>query len=248
MYMNIKSFILIALITFMSFPLQASDKAKEKRWADQIVDALIDGEAVWLNDGKDKFLGIYTENYADKALGTELPNHGWATLSLQMPILENEADHNAYEPLFVEVPPRLDAGIAFLEKKGFKNIVVIGHSFGCTMISYSLAKYPRPQIKAMAVVGMSGSLFDDPEKNYFVTLPKLKMPILDIFGSEDLEAVLKTEKKKAQVAKESGNTAYTQIKVPGANHFFIGKNAELIKEVSQWLAKNAVKKESKAAP
>ena len=40
----------------------ASDLAKEKRWADQVVDALLDGEAVYLNDGRADFLAIETES------------------------------------------------------------------------------------------------------------------------------------------------------------------------------------------
>jgi hypothetical protein len=36
----------------------ASDVEKERRWADQIVDSLIDGDAVWLSAGDHEFLGI----------------------------------------------------------------------------------------------------------------------------------------------------------------------------------------------
>ena len=45
----------IALLA-ASLNLQASDLAKEKRWADQIVDALIDGEAVYQgSDRRERF-------------------------------------------------------------------------------------------------------------------------------------------------------------------------------------------------
>lgn len=252
--------LLLLAITLSASNVLASDLAKEKRWADQIIDGIIDGEAVWLQADGTKFLGIYTENYAEKALGaaiilhgtgvhpdwpdiiqplrTELPNYGWATLSLQMPVLGNEATHNDYEPLFDEVNPRLEAGIAYLEKQGYRNIVIVGHSFGCTMAAYALAKHPKPQVQAMVIVGMSGDLFDSPDKNYFAILPKLKMPILDIYGSNDIEAVLATEKKKARVARNAGNKAYRQIKVPGANHFFQGAEADLVRHVKSWLSKH----------
>ena len=61
----ITQLLIAGLLTF-SFNLYASDLEKEKRWADQVVDAIIDGEAVWLNDGKNNFLGIYTEAEEDK--------------------------------------------------------------------------------------------------------------------------------------------------------------------------------------
>ena len=40
--------------------LHASDLAKEKRWAEQIEEALLDGEMVYLNDGTNDFLSIDT--------------------------------------------------------------------------------------------------------------------------------------------------------------------------------------------
>ena len=127
--------------------VQASDLAKEKRWADQVVDSIITGDAEWLQAGNHDFLTIYTEPTTDKAIGgaivmhgigahpnwaevilplrTRLTDVGWHTLSLQMPILENEADANDYAPLFSEIAPRIDAGIAFLKSKGVKNIVLL---------------------------------------------------------------------------------------------------------------------------
>jgi len=39
----------ISLFT-LSCTLHASDLAKEKRWAEQVVDAIMDGEAVWLEE------------------------------------------------------------------------------------------------------------------------------------------------------------------------------------------------------
>jgi hypothetical protein len=64
--MNKLSNILILITLAFSTSLQASDLAKEKRWADQVVDAILDGEAIWLNDGSSDFLGIYTEAEEDK--------------------------------------------------------------------------------------------------------------------------------------------------------------------------------------
>ena len=122
----------------------ASDTAKEKRWADQIVDSLMVGDAEWLNDGKGKFLALYAEHNTDKAQGaaiivhgigvhpnwpdiiqplrSQLPDHGWQTLSIQMPILPNDAKSKDYEPLFSGVAPRFDAAVSFIKKKGIRNI------------------------------------------------------------------------------------------------------------------------------
>ncbi|MDH3949292.1 MAG: alpha/beta hydrolase family protein, partial [Gammaproteobacteria bacterium] len=170
-------------------PAGASDVAKEQRWAADIVDALIDGEAVWLKAEQHKFLGIYTESSAKKIKGAaivlhgigvhpnwssvvyplrvQLPEHGWHTLSLQMPILRNEADYKEYTPLFKEIAPRLNAGIAYLKARGINNIVVVGHSLGSTMAAHFLATNKVPEVSAFVAVGVSGIEFNDPELGYF---------------------------------------------------------------------------------
>jgi len=246
-----------------SLPSLASDAAKEKRWADQIVDTLIDGEAVWLEAGKTKFLGIYTETATKPAKGTvivahgtgvhpdwadvihplrvKLTEHGWNTLSLQMPILHNEAKEDEYAPLFPEIAPRMQAAIAFLKSKGTTRIALAGHSLGATMSAYYLASGPSP-VAGLVAVGTSGTGFTKPGLKYFDTVPKLsKLPILDIYGSEDTPDVLATVAQRKEIATKSGNIRYTQIKVAGANHFFQGKDKELVNEVSQWLDKNVAK-------
>lgn len=54
--------IALALGLYMPLSASASDTAKEARRAEQIVDSLLDGDAVWLGDGTGhEFLGIYTE-------------------------------------------------------------------------------------------------------------------------------------------------------------------------------------------
>lgn len=252
---------LLVGLCVLAAPASASDIAKEKRWAADIVDALIDGEAVWLQGDQDKFLGIYTESSAKKIKGAvivlhgigvhpnwtdvvyplrvRLPEHGWHTLSLQMPILGNQAGYDDYKPLFKEIAPRINAGIKYLESRGVKNIVIVGHSLGSTMASYYLATNDAPQVSALVAVGVSGIQFGDPGLGYFNSLTKLKLPILDIFGTEDIAPVLSSYRKRADVARTSGNNQYTQIKVKGADHFFVGKEAALVKHVSDWLDKTA---------
>lgn len=259
-YCRALGFTLSLFLLVLPFSSMASDTAKEKRWADQIVDGLIDGEAVWLQAGNTKFLGIYTETAASPAKGAvivlhgtgvhpdwpdvinplrvQLPTLGWTTLSLQMPILANEAKDDDYQPLFPEIAPRMNAAIAFLKSKGISRIVVAGHSMGSSMAAYYLANNANP-VTGLVAVGTSGIGFTSTGKRYFDSLPKLnKLPVLDIYGSEDLESVLSTVTKRMDIAKKSGNTRYTQVKVPGANHFFQGKNKELVQEVSSWLDKN----------
>lgn len=235
----------------------ASDLAKEKRWSEQIVDGLIVGEAVSLQAGNVKFLGIYAEHQADKANGavivlhgsgvhpdwpdvvqplrSELPAYGWATLSLQLPVLDNEADYKDYAPLFAEVPARIKAGIAFLHQKNYHNIVIVAHSLGSTMAASYLAKDPNG-ITAFAAIGMAAREGADPRMDNIAFLEQIKLPMLDLYGSQDLEAVLSSVKTRAQAVRKAENTHYRQVEVTGANHFFQGLETDLVRRVKSWLS------------
>jgi pimeloyl-ACP methyl ester carboxylesterase len=247
---------LITLLVF-SVNAQASDLAKEKRWADQVVDAILDGEAVWLNDGTSEFLGIYTEAEEDQGravivmhgtgihpdwqqvvqpLRVGLIEHNWNTLSIQMPILPNEAEYAEYAPLYDEVAPRINAAIDFLRKNGSKEIVLIGHSQGAAMAAYYLS-ITKQNVNGFVAIGMA-SLADDVRMDSINSLKKITVPVLDIYGEDDLEEILISVDDRAGAAKQAGNKNYTQVKVAGSNHFFDGKEDELVEAVAAWLDKS----------
>lgn len=250
---------LVLILVFFAVGAQASDFGKEKRWADQIVDEIMTGDAVWLMADGRKFLGIYTESTTGKVRGaviilhgvgvhpnwtdvvlplrTQLPESGWHTLSLQMPILPNSAGLEEYAPLFVEITPRINAGIALLSKKGINKIIIIGHSMGATMAGYYIANSKNANIHALVTIGAAGHMFKDSPHDIIHSLKKITIPVLDISGSEDLADVVATKKLKAKTAKMAGNNRYQQVEIAGANHFLVGKETELIKEVSNWLNK-----------
>lgn len=268
--MNQKSYyktLLIVGLGLLFNNLHASDMAKEKRWADEVVESIMVGDAKWLKVSKSKILSIYTENTTEKAVGgvivlhgsgvhpnwdqvvrplrSQLPDHGWATLSLQLPVLPNSAEYKDYIPLFKEVAPRIKAGVAFLKSKGILNIAIVAHSLGSSMAAHYLANKPDASIRAFVAVGVSGNMHKKDKVGYLTSLKTIKVPVLDIFGSNDLSSVLESEQSKAQVARKAGNKKYTQIKIIGANHFFDNKDDVLVKRVRGWLAKNANGTETK---
>jgi len=238
-------------ITFNSY---ASDLAKEKRWADQVVDAIMDGDAVWLNNGKHDFLGIYTEANEDKqraviiAHGTGihpdwqqviqplrvgLIEHNWNTLSIQMPVLANDADYIEYAPLYDEVAPRIKAAIEYLKNNGSKDIVLIGHSQGASMTAYYLST-SKPNVKGFVAIGMA-AFAKDARMDSIRALERITVPVLDLYGEDDLENILATVSDRANATKRSGNKNFTQIKTAGANHFFDDKENDLVGTVAEWL-------------
>ena len=247
---------ILTLLLALTLPVAcawASDLEKEARWRAQIVDSLMDGEVVDLKVGEHEVLALYTP--ADDAEGraaivvhgigvhpdwpqvvyplrTRLPTAGWSTLSVQMPILPNEAESEAYAPLFDEVAPRLDAAIAYLKDQGYSDIVIIAHSLGASMASHYLAQHPEA-VSGFVAIGLSGGAAD-PRMNSLETLKGVKVPTLDLYGQNDLEAVVTTHAERAAAA--AGNPGYSQAQVPGADHFFDGEEDGLVETVEAWLA------------
>lgn len=251
---NILYFNFFIILTLTS-PGHASDLEKEKRWSEQIVDALLVGEAVELQAAGTPFLGIYTEADqpdSDRAalllhgigahpdwpevinpLRSALPEHGWASLSIQAPILANDAQLSDYGPLFAEVGPRVEAAVAFLRERGKRTLVIVGHSLGASMSAAYLAGKPDHGFAGLVAIGMS-VIDTDERMNGALALEKISVPVLDIYGSRDLDGVLKTARTRAAAARKAGNENYRQLQVEGADHFFTGLEDDLARRVYGW--------------
>lgn len=250
-----KNIVLIMLSVVLASAIQASDFEKEQRWRAQVADSIMDGDEVDIAvDGRDVF-GIYTaaaeesENGMIVVHGTGVhPNwdqvvqpvrvgmteYGWNTLSIQMPILPNEAEYADYVSLYPEVSPRLKAAEQFLLDQGMNKIVVVAHSQGATMSSYYLSRHPESTVSEFVAIGM-GATQKDSHLNSAIALKTIHIPVLDLYGSEDLPGVLATIADRKQGAAH--NPEYVQKEVAGANHFFDGMNDELITVIQEWLSR-----------
>jgi pimeloyl-ACP methyl ester carboxylesterase len=252
---NMLLFISFTLLTW-SGTVAASDSEKEKRWSQQFVDDLVVGEPLQLKAGTAEFACIFTEASAGSTghavilahgigvhpdwpeiinpLRSELPEHGWSTLSIQMPILANDAPLQDYLPLFDEAGPRIEAAVRFLRDRGNQTIVLIGHSLGAAMAASYLAHNPQHDLQGLIVIGLGAIDLDD-RMNGVLALEKIQVPVLDLYGSNDLAIVLDSVKARTSAARTAGNTNYRQIEVEDADHFFAGLEDTLNQRVSGWL-------------
>lgn len=232
-----------------------SDIDKERRWAEQILPELFDGEPVWLSGDDGEFLALYAAPRAELR-GGALVMHGigvhpdwpqvinplrvalaesdWATLSLQMPILANDAAEAEYAALLDEVPARIEAGIEVLRQRGAEPVVAIGHSMGASMTNHYLAHHPDSPIVAFVGIGMSARREGGATDNAAL-LSRIDIPVLDLYGENDLESVVASA--AARAAAGAANAAYHQMEAAGANHFFDGREALLIDLVRAWLGR-----------
>ncbi|MEA2079624.1 MAG: DUF3530 family protein, partial [Pseudomonadota bacterium] len=237
----IKSFNLLIFCVFLTSSCTqagaASDLEKEKRWSEQIADGLLVGESLQLEAGGSAFMGIFTEaadgptgravilahgmgvhpDWPDiiNPLRSDLPDHGWSTLSIQMPILANDAALKDYAPLFDEVAPRIEAAVRFLREQGNQTIVLIGHSLGASMAASYLSSNGQPEIRGLIAIGLSVTAVND-KMNSALALEKIHIPVLDLYGSRDLAGVLRSVKARKKAARKAANSNYQQLEIEGA--------------------------------
>lgn len=246
---------LLLLATLCCTTVTASDLAREQRIAEQIVDAIFDGEPLELEAQGHNFLAIHMESSADtprgaaiilhgrglhpdwetvvKPLRTALPEQGWETLALQMPVLEKEAKYYDYEAIFAEAHPRIDAAIAWLRERGIERIVLIAHSCGAHM-AMSWVRNGGTGIDAYVGIGMGATDYQQPMRQPF-PLDRLTLPVLDLYGERDYPAVLAMAPERLKLMRAAGNRQSTQRLLPGADHYYAGHSAALTGAVTEWL-------------
>ena len=236
--------LLAALLAMFAFGAAAhtQDFEREQRWRDEVVPGLVVGDAVDLQGpGGRPFLGLLTEPGGAQRSATTLlvivhgigvhPDHGivgklrmeladkgFATLSIQMPVLASDAPSEHYEPLFANAADRIAAAAAWARAEGFRDLVLVSHSLGSRMSNAYFDRAGNPAFRAWAALGLGGAYTPR-----FAGKPAV--PVLDVLGERDLPAVLENAAARARVAQASGAR---QHRIAGADHFYAGREGELV--------------------
>jgi len=246
------------LLIFLSPATYASDLQKEIRMKEEIIDYIMDGEVIMLNDAiaQHDFLSIYTESSLDTAKGaviiihgrghhpnwpevvyplrTGLPEFGWHTLSIQVPVLDNQSSFYDYMNIREETHPRINAAIAFLQQQNIKNIVLLAHSCSVHMAIDWLHKHPNAGTNAFIGIGMGSTDIGQPMLKPF-PLQDIKIPVLDIRGENDYPAVIAKAPERLKRMRQAGNPKSDQRVVPRSDHYFTARGKALLDEVADWL-------------
>ena len=262
---------LLLLLSLTSAAVLASDLLQEQKNAIEIKESLVVGKAVSLKAGDQEFLAIHGESDAAEPKGAVillhgvggnpawspvvqplrlgLPEHGWEILSLQMPVAPTGAAGWAYDSLIPEAVPRITAAIEFLKQREIEKVVLVGHSMGARMGLEAMAANTPKEVIAFVAVG-TPTKTEDPEAGVLGALQKIKLPILDIYGSRDLSSVLDSVKERLRAARKSESGSYQQLEIAGADHFFLGLEDSLLARVRAWIGKQAtqVAEETKEKP
>ena len=239
----VRGFVAALLLLACAAAQAAPDYAREKRWADEVVPGIVVGDAVFLELGSGrKFLALLTEPNEPRAalivvhglgihpdwglvgtLRTGLADRRYTTLSVQMPVLAATAAPGEYRSTFPEAVERIARAVDYLGAKGYSKIGIVSHSMGSTMTREYLRKDPS-RVFAWASLG-------NVERDAY---SGLVIPLLDLFGENDLPNVLGNAPSRA--ASLAGNAKSRQLKIPATDHFFKDREAAMIEAVAAFLA------------
>jgi len=246
-----------------SFGLLASgfafcaDLDREKRIAESVKDSIIIGDILTLKTDSVEFLGLLNNEEPDQLRGSiiilhgmgsnpnapqiirplrsQLAQMGWVTASIQLPMASDDASINDHLALIKESGPRIESTLNYM-RENFNDhpCVLIAHSLGGIMATNFLAQQDKKACDALVLIGLPTLASDLPEAQATEHLRDLSIPVLDIFGSQDLDNVKKTAPMR-KLALVKSNPLNRQVEISGADHLFTGLNDTLVLSIHNWL-------------
>ena len=176
-------------------------------------------------------------------LHKKLPQKGWNTLSFQLPNLSNTSTFKDLDAILPEATKNIESSIATAKEKSDTPIVLLAHGCGSQIALAWMEVKGNDSIDAFIGVG-TGIMNGDAKDTDHLRIPieAMKFPQLDIFGSADHKAILKTAAERLGHINRAANPASRQKIIPDADHNMTGKEDVLAKVVAKWLEKKAFKK------
>lgn len=246
------------------------------------------GDAQWLKADGERFLAIFTKSTSGSNMGgvillpsmgnnpdwpdviaplrKALPDHGWNTLSIDLPVPGKTADGSwQLKPYFTACRSRIQSAINYMQQHGVTNILLIGYGLGAAAAAVSVSGPDPLKVSGLAAISLGVPPGSDPKPYTPDLLQDIHIPVLDVFGSRDFSTVTATAPARMAAARRgglvpqraqhvndalkrspqfrlvttdhNGKIAYLQLKLMGADHTFRGAEPTLIKRVEGWLKK-----------
>ena len=169
-------------------------------------------------------LGVNPDWNLIGVLRSELVDLGFATLSVQMPVLAADAPRDDYAGLFPDANERLAAAATWLRAKGYARIAVVSHSMGAAMVNAWLAETKESRIDAWVPIGM-----------FVPFAAPLRQPVLDVVAERDFPAALSHAKTRARQLRGDGCSA--PLLIDGTDHYFRDAAARLSSAIAPFITR-----------
>lgn len=215
---SVKALCLCLLISF-GISAEPGDYEREAAVASEIATRTIPNEAVWLNAGGRRFLGLYREpsksirgavlivpepglhpNWPNliRPLRIRLAEMGWATLGIQLPLLESGASLDEYDELEAEGFARVSAAAGYLSEKKLPGLAIAGHGRGCAALSRYLAEEKNLAFNAAILLSCSAPTNEAAYSAWLANLSRVAIPLFESYV-------------KPQAANEKSDSGYASV-------------------------------------
>ena len=168
-------------------------------------------------------------------LRTRLTESGWSTLSIQMPILSPEETVAKYGKTLNIANSRIQAAVDYLHAWGMDPIILLGYSFGAAQAASYLASDQPENVAAFVSVSMLAQKFIKPRLDVFKLIRRINIPILDIYGEDDLGDVRRGIDDRRLAASKNSHNSFQQIELQQAEHNYLGAEKALVEQIQVWL-------------
>ena len=252
LFRNITFFLIIPFIVHCTH-IYIPDKSRESMIYEQSLSEIFDGKHLYIDYkfGKYSMLEVYNEDHNTAVLflhGRGLsPNEQnlaypvrvtlsnlYNTYSLQLPVLKKQSTYLEYTKIFYDSDERILSALEHIYKKNNK-VIIIAHSCGVHMLmSFIQNKNFTNNISSLVLIG-SGAVDKGEKLIYEYPYGKIQVPILDLYGENDFNLVLKNANKRKQLIKETSAKSQ-QIKIKSSDHYHTDNSERVITFVKKWLS------------
>lgn len=245
----------------------AANPAREQVVASELIERIDQQGVVWLRSNGTDFLALSAKAPAAEERGgvillhdigdhpdwpeiisplrNGLPEKGWSTLSIQLPLRSRDVEINArnQQKIIDQTQARIAAAVEYFTHTGIYNIAFIGHGLGATAISRFLSN-DLPLHHAVYIKAFIAIRFRAHEQLPTAYLPQallqssVPLPIFELLGTRESSTIQQQAEQRKTVATQTQHPHFRQTMLSSANNNFWRADALLLSRVSGWLKLN----------
>ena len=255
--------------TLASAP-ETQELVDKKRFASLLAQLDSETQVRWLQANQQPFLSLFIPSLVSEQKGAciivtdaghhpdwpgpvkmlrhHLPLHGWATLSLALPLHhQGQAQQTktkdfsfpaaaAPEPAGIEaqVLARLESAFAELNAQGLYNIVVIGIGTGAQLSAFAIKDVPKASFAGFIAIAPRAAL-ESRQSSLSEDLTAVSAPVLEILPAQFSR---ENDQTAALLARKKQHPQYTQVILRGSNKQFRNDHL-LLPRIRGWLKRHA---------
>jgi hypothetical protein len=169
-----------------------------------------------------------------------LAQHGWETLSLQLPTAYSHEAVTQWQAADEPIGSRLSGALAWLQERDRSNQVVLTLGASANPALRAIVDQDPEGVAALVMISAPGDFTDARDREAVAALDR---PVLDVLAEHDRPAVTRSAQERRQAVRDAAAVAYHQYRIAGARPGFPNTSAQLLARVRAWLRVHATERQ-----